>query len=146
MLSNAKLFEKVNICIQIMSDFEIFYMTIRDRWYGAWLKLDSVLKLLESHCIYTRLENTIHCKTLRQFVLDLISGHLFDLVILSVVCFVASMHVILFKPNLTFRSDLHSMQCLVKVYCQPTIIFQNFRLLFIITVFVLWPCLFSKLF
>ena len=37
-------------------------------------------------------------KPLRQFVLDLISGHLFDLVILSEVCPVASMNVILFNP------------------------------------------------
>ena len=56
------------------------------------------------------LENTIHAKPFRLFVLlDLISGHLFDLVILNVVFPVASMHIILFKPNLIFRSVLHSM-------------------------------------
>ena len=46
-------------------------------------------------------------KPLRQFVLDLISAHLYDLVILSVACLVASMSFC--QPNLIFRSDLHSM-------------------------------------
>ena len=45
----------INICIQIMWDFKRFNITIKDGWYGTWMKYDSVFKFLERQCMSSSL-------------------------------------------------------------------------------------------
>ena len=82
-----------------------------------------------------KLENTIHCKTalpiriisnIRTFVWPCNSK-------CSLPC---CQHVILIKPNLTFRLDLHSIQCQSLLSAHRCFVFiyfvlQNFELVFI---------------